>query len=263
MMQENQFFSFEETPSLSLNEQDLLEEFFLENLLKNEPSSEDNNNNNHNHCWLEEFGLTTSGTSLSPTPSSSPVSINSSYVFQPTTVFDFLNYQPSAVETNHAFSTEESCQETPFSPAVSSSLPSSPLPSSPTEPYHSHVEAKTNKKMKRNQLSSWICTQRQDRKSGELPEYRIKLLDLVGFVWSKQHKQQMQHSSQPVPSSPNRKNSLDNVESMEQDILSNSSISLLSGRAQRNHDQWMMRYKELMQFKKKYGHLKVPTLIPA
>lgn len=32
------------------------------------------------------------------------------------------------------------------------------------------------------------CRQRQNRKSDELPQHRIKHLNLVGFVWSKQHK---------------------------------------------------------------------------
>jgi len=100
-----------------------------------------------------------------------------------------------------------------------------------------------------------MCTQRQDKKSGELPEYRIKLLDLIGFIWSKQHKV-TKHKGCPDMPPPSL------LLEAEQEILATPQVQSLSGRAKRNHDLWMVRYQELIQFKRKNGHLKVPTLIP-
>jgi len=121
-------------------------------------------------------------------------------------------------------------------------------------PEHPHLVL-NNKKMRRNQLSSWMCTQRQDKKSGELPEYRIKLLDLIGFVWSKQHKTKHGKDGSDITNSVQ-------LALAEQDILNTPYVLSLGGRAKRNHDLWIVRYQELIQFKRKYGHLKVPTLIP-
>ncbi|PRP83574.1 putative helicase [Planoprotostelium fungivorum] len=99
---------------------------------------------------------------------------------------------------------------------------------------------------KRNHLASWMCTQRQERKSGELPQYRIQLLDMIGFAWSKQEKNKAK-SIQPGMS--------------EKEVLHHAHTENMKGREKRNHELWMTRYHELLSFKNRNGHLKVPTSI--
>jgi len=132
---------------------------------------------------------------------------------------------------------------------AATTVPSSPETSCPGSPASPVLKNTSSKKMKRNQLSSWMCTQRQDRKSQELPEYRIRLLDLVGFVWSKQ----LKNKSAAVIAT--------DATQIEEEILSSAEVNVLSGRAKRNHELWLVRYHELSSFKKTHGHLKVPTLI--
>eukprot|EP01117_Protostelium_nocturnum_P007915 TRINITY_DN2829_c0_g1_i1.p1 TRINITY_DN2829_c0_g1~~TRINITY_DN2829_c0_g1_i1.p1 ORF type:complete len:349 (+),score=113.53 TRINITY_DN2829_c0_g1_i1:318-1364(+) len=160
----------------------------------------------------------------------------------------------SALSTKCA---KNSPKSPPASPPPRSPLGSPVMSRSPSQcnSFTSCANA-SSKKMKRNQLSSWMCTQRQDKKSGELPEYRIKLLDLAGFVWSKQHKQKQQQVKS------NDSNSEKTPQTIEFEILSTPYVLSLNGRAKRNHELWMVRYHELVSFKKRYGHLKVPTLIP-
>lgn len=141
---------------------------------------------------------------------------------------------------------EEVAMSVPASPIFGQSPPGSPRNDAPPSP--------KNKPMKRNQLSSWMCTQRQDNKSGELPEYRIKLLNLTGFVWSKQHKQQQQQRGVETMS-------LEETLAVERELLSTHEVTSLSGRSKRNHELWMIRFHELLAFKRTHGHLKVPTLV--
>lgn len=143
---------------------------------------------------------------------------------------------------------EETTSTTPSSPVMEQSPPGSPRDVAPSSP------CKSSRPMKRNQLSSWMCTQRQDNKAGELPEYRIKLLNLTGFTWSKHHKQQQQRMIDCM--------SLEETLAIERELLATSEVISLQGRAKRNHELWMVRYHELLAFKRQHGHLKVPTLVP-
>eukprot|EP01117_Protostelium_nocturnum_P016475 TRINITY_DN6516_c0_g1_i1.p1 TRINITY_DN6516_c0_g1~~TRINITY_DN6516_c0_g1_i1.p1 ORF type:complete len:225 (-),score=24.79 TRINITY_DN6516_c0_g1_i1:40-714(-) len=113
----------------------------------------------------------------------------------------------------------------------------------------------SSNKMKRNHLSSWMCTQRVEKKKGELLDYRKRLLDLVGFVWSKQDKQQKRRNDE------GRKEWTQEKE--DQILLFIAHSHTFTGRAQKNHEQWIMRFHELVEFKRKHGHLKVPILIPS
>ncbi|PRP89249.1 hypothetical protein PROFUN_02123 [Planoprotostelium fungivorum] len=107
--------------------------------------------------------------------------------------------------------------------------------------------------LKRNQLASWMCTQRQDKKSGELPEYRIKLLDLLDFAWTKHHKKRQGRDDEMMDQELRRS---------ERTVLNSPEVLSFTGRAKKNHDLWMVRFHELVKFKEKNGHLKVPTHIP-
>ncbi|PRP80096.1 glycosyltransferase, CAZy family GT4 [Planoprotostelium fungivorum] len=110
--------------------------------------------------------------------------------------------------------------------------------------------------MKRNQLASWMCTQRQDRKSGELPSYRIQLLDLIDFAWTKHHKKRQANRDQL------QDNTDEQIASAEVEILNAANVVTFTGRQKKNHELWILRFHELWAFKKANGHLKVPTHIP-
>lgn len=94
---------------------------------------------------------------------------------------------------------------------------------------------------KRFPLSSWIHAQRTQRRKGKLSKARIQMLNKLGFVW------------EPMKNEPVVE------ECDESDVDFEAEIKRLPPQEQQREVMWLDNYKQLKEFKKKYGHLRVPT----
>jgi len=109
-----------------------------------------------------------------------------------------------------------------------------------------------NKKMptrvnkKRFPLSSWIHAQRTQRRKGKLSKNRVKMLNKIGFIWEPM-------KNEPFEMEPEITSASDD----EADF--HAEIKRLSPQEQQRELMWLDNYRQLKEFKKKYGHLRVPT----
>jgi len=95
---------------------------------------------------------------------------------------------------------------------------------------------------KRFPLSSWIHAQRTQRRKGKLSKYRVKLLNKLGFIW------------EPMKNEPTE---ADGSSDEEFDIQ--EELKKLSPQDAQREMLWLENYQRLKEFKKKFGHLRVPT----
>jgi len=100
---------------------------------------------------------------------------------------------------------------------------------------------------KRFPLSSWIHAQRTQRRKGKLSKARIVKLNKLGFIWEPMKNERDEEVE-----------TICNVGAVELDSSSEDTKGM-SPQELLREQMWMENYNKLKEFKKRYGHLRVPT----
>jgi len=107
---------------------------------------------------------------------------------------------------------------------------------------------------KRFPLASWIHSQRTQRRKGKLPGDRIKKLNKIGFIWEPKNEDSMVMEGPSVPSFEEDGMSVDSSSEDEKVDMKDWTPQQVA-----REQLWMENYQKLKEFKKKHGHLRVPT----
>jgi len=121
---------------------------------------------------------------------------------------------------------------------------------------------------KRFPLASWIHSQRTLRRKGKLSHERIEQLNKIGFIWEPKNNENEEDTfggpfSSPILPESNEEDELSS--SVDQEEEEDAASSKSSRRKQLNAQQmqrerlWQENYSKLKHFKRKNGHLRVPT----
>jgi len=124
---------------------------------------------------------------------------------------------------------------------------------------------------KRFPLASWIHSQRTLRRKGKLSHERIEQLNKIGFIWEPKNNENEEDTfggpfSSPILPESNEEDELSSsLDQEEEEEEEDAASSKSSRRKQLNAQQmqrerlWQENYSKLKHFKRKNGHLRVPT----
>jgi hypothetical protein len=104
---------------------------------------------------------------------------------------------------------------------------------------------------KRNPLQLWIYQQQKLKREGRLPRHRIALLEQIGFEWN----DNSEDGSHPIQQS---------VQKVDEELSMYGSTTPETPRKEpkaKAEPAWQLRYNQLLEFKKQYGHMSVPSFI--